>query len=88
MKRSTFEMLLSFLVGFAWALLVLGSFFVFKITVYFGFPFALLATLFFIFFSLFCILMLEGLNIYKSHTEALREQTRLLRRIAESLDRA
>ncbi len=87
MKRGTFDMLLSFLLGFAWALLVLGTAFIFKITIYFGFPFAMLSTLLFIFFCLFCILMLEGVNVYKTHTEELKEQTRLLRRIAKSLDK-
>ncbi len=87
MKRSTFDTILSFLLGFAWALLVLGSFLVFKIASLFGYPVGLLATLIFVFWSLVCILLLEGLNLYKERSEELKEQTRLLRRIVKSLER-
>lgn len=87
MKPGTFDTLLSFLLGFAWAMLFIGAWFVFKTTVVFGFAFAFLSTLFFIFFVLFCILLLEGLHLYKERNEMVREQTRLLRRIAEKLDK-
>ncbi len=86
MKRSTFETVLSFLLGFAWALLFLGSLLVFKITVYFSVPLAILATLVFIFWALFCILLLEGLHLYKERNELAKEQVRLLKRIAGKLD--
>jgi len=87
MKRGTFDTVLSFLLGFAWAMLFVGSWLVFKITALFGLPLAFLATLVFIFWSLFCILLLEGLNLYKERTEAQKEQTRLLRRIAGLLEK-
>jgi hypothetical protein len=87
MKRGTFDTLLSFLLGFAWAMLFLGAWLVFKITALFGFPVAFLSTLIFIFFSLFCILLLEGLNLYKERVETCKEQTRLLRRIAGRLEK-
>jgi len=87
MKRSTFETLLSFLLGFAWAMLFIGAWFVFQITVLFGFSFAFLATLIYIFFTLFCILLLEGLHLYQERSELIKEQTRLLRRIAGKLDK-
>jgi hypothetical protein len=87
MKRGTFDSVLSFLLGFAWALLFIGAWLVFKITALFGLPLAFLATLVFIFWSLFCILLLEGLNLYKERAETLKEQTRLLRRIAGLLEK-
>lgn len=87
MKRSTFDTVLSFLLGFAWALLFVGAWLVFKMTAIFGLPFAFLSTLVFIFWILFCILLLEGLNLYKERVEALKEQTRLLRRIAGLLEK-
>ncbi|UFS63409.1 hypothetical protein LOH54_04585 [Sulfurimonas sp. HSL-3221] len=86
MKRSTFDTLLSFLLGFAWALLLLGSWLLFHITAIFGFSIALLATIVFIFLMFCVILMLEGLNLYKDRVENQREQTRLLQRIAELLE--
>jgi hypothetical protein len=81
MKRGTFDTLLSFLLGFAWALLFIGSWLVFKITALFGLPIAFLATLLFLFWMLVCILLLEGLNIYKERADTLKEQTRLLHRM-------
>jgi len=87
MKRSTFDTVLSFLLGFAWALLFIGAWLVFKMTAFFGLPFAFLATLVYIFWILFSILMLEGVNLYKERAEALKEQTRLLRRIAGLLEK-
>jgi len=47
---------------------------------------AILATLVFIFWSVFCILMLEWMHLYRERSDELREQTRLLRRIAKKLD--
>ncbi|WP_345986394.1 hypothetical protein WCX49_04540 [Sulfurimonas sp. HSL-1656] len=87
MKRSTFDTLLSFLLGFAWALLVLGSWLVFNITAIFGFSIALLATILFVFLVLCAVLMLEGLNLYKDRVENQRRQTELLQRIAELLEK-
>ena len=87
MKRTTFDTLLSFLLGFAWALLIIGAWLIFKVTAIFGFPIALLLTLLFVFFALFCILLLEGVNLYKERAELQKEQTRLLRRIAELLEK-
>ncbi|WP_345990021.1 hypothetical protein WCX18_04425 [Sulfurimonas sp. HSL1-2] len=87
MKRSTFDTLLSFLLGFAWALLVLGSWLVFNITAIFGFSIALLATILFVFLILCAVLMLEGLNLYKDRVENQRRQTELLQRIAELLEK-
>lgn len=87
MKRSTFDTLLSFLLGFAWALLLPGSWLVFNITAIFGFPIALLATILFVFLILCAVLMLEGLNLYKERVENQRRQTELLQRIAELLEK-
>jgi hypothetical protein len=87
MKRGTFDTVLSFLLGFAWAMLFIGPWLVFKTAVFFSLPFAFLATLLFIFWSLFCILLLEGLNLYKERSEIQKEQTRLLRRIAGLLEK-
>ena len=87
MKRSTFDTVLSFLLGFAWAMLFIGSLLIFKITAIFGLPIAFLATVIFAFWSLMSILLLEAINIYKERSETLSEQTRLLRRIAGLLEK-
>lgn len=87
MKRGTFDTLLSFLLGFAWALLLIGSWLVFKITALLSLPIAFFATLLFLFGMLVCILLLEGLNIYKERADTLKEQTRLLHRLISILEK-
>lgn len=87
MKRSTFDTLLSFLMGFAWALLFIGSWLVFKISALFGLPIAFLATVVFIFWTLVCLLLLEGVHLLKERADVQKEQTELLRRIAGLLDK-
>jgi len=88
MKRSTFETLLSFLFGFGWALLLLGSWLVFHITSIFGLPIALFSTIVFVFLILCAVLALETVDLYKERVESHKEQTRLLRRITELLEEA
>ena len=87
MKRSTFDTLLSFLLGFAWALLLFGGWVLFDFLLFLGFPVAFLLTAVFVFICLLIILMLEGLHLYKERCDNLDEQTRLLRRIAGLLER-
>lgn len=87
MKRSTFDTVLSFLLGFAWAMLIIGGLMVFKITSAFGLPFAFLMTMIFVFWVLFCILVLEAINLYKERNEQQQDQIRLLRKIAGLLEK-
>lgn len=85
MKRSLFDTLLSFLLGFAWGLLFLGSWLVFKITSFFGLPLAFFLTIVFIFLILFAILVLEALYAYKERAEMQKEQLRILQQISDRL---
>jgi len=85
MKKSLFETLLSFLLGVSFAFLILGSAITFKTFLDLGLFAALFATIIFIFITLFFILMLESMNLYRESHEEKRKQTKLLYDIRELL---
>lgn len=85
MKKSLFETILSFLLGISWAFLILGSALTFKTFLDFGLFAALFSTIIFIFVTLFFILMLEMMNLYRDNHEEKRKQTKLLFDIKELL---
>ena len=85
MKKSLFETLLSFLLGVSFAFLIIGSAITFKTFLDFGLFAALFSTILFVFFTLFFILMLESMNLYREGHEEKRKQTKLLFDIRELL---
>ena len=85
MKKSLFETLLSFLLGISFAFLILGSVLTFKTFLDFGLFTAIFSTIVFIFITLFFILMLESMNLYREGHEEKRKQTKLLFDIRELL---
>ena len=85
MKKSLFETLLSFLLGTSWAVLLLGSLLTFKTFLDLGVFTAIFATIIFIFTTLFFILILETMNVFRDGHEEKRKQTKLLYDIRELL---
>jgi len=85
MKKSLFETLLSFLLGTSWAVLILGSLLTFKTFLDLGVFTAVFATIIFIFMTLFFILVLETMNVFRDGHEEKRKQTKLLYDIRELL---
>ena len=85
MKKSLFETLLSFLLGTSWAVLILGSLLSFKTFLDLGVFTAFFATIIFIFATLFFILVLETMNLYRDAYDEKKKQTKLLYEIAELL---
>jgi len=85
MKKSLFETLLSFLLGISFAFLILGSALTFKTFLDLGLFTAIFATIIFIFITLFFILILESMNLYREGHEEKRKQTKLLFDIRELL---
>jgi len=85
MKKSLFETLLSFLLGISFAFLILGSVLTFKIFLDLGLFSAIFSTIIFIFVTLFFILVLESMNLYREGHEEKRKQTKLLFDIRELL---
>ena len=85
MKKSLFETILSFLLGISWAFLILGSALTFKTFLDYGLFSAIFSTIIFIFMTLFFILLLETMNIYRDSHEEKRKQTKLLSEIRDLL---
>ncbi len=85
MKKSSFDALLSFLLGSSWAFIILGAFLTFKTFLFLGVVGAVIITFIFIFIALVLIVILEALMIYKSNSTELKKQTELLQEIKESL---
>jgi predicted RND superfamily exporter protein len=85
MKKSSFEALLSFLLGSSWAFVIIGAFLTFKIFLFLGVVGALVNTFIFIFLALVLIAIIEALMIYKDNSAELKKQTELLQEIKESL---
>ena len=85
MKKSLFETLLSFLLGTSWAVLILGSLLTFKTFLDLGVFTAIFATIVFIFTTIFFILVLETMNVFRDGHEEKRKQTKLLYDIRELL---
>lgn len=85
MTKSLFETILSFLLGISWAFLILGGLLTFKTFLDLGIFTAIFSTIIFIFVTLFFILMLEVMNLYREGHEEKRKQTKLLFDIRELL---
>lgn len=85
MKKSLFETILSFLLGISWAFLILGGLLTFTTFSDLGFFTALFSTIIFVFVTLFFILVLETMNLYRDGHEEKRKQTKLLFDIRELL---
>ena len=83
MKKSSFDSILSFLLGASWAFIIFGAWIVFKTTIIFGLASALFFTMLTIFTGLFMILVLETLSLYKERHAELKKQTQLLEAILE-----
>jgi len=84
-KKSLFETILSFLLGTSWAVLILGALLTFKTFLDLGLYTAVFATIIFIFTTLFFILVLESMNLFRESYEEKRKQTKLLYDIRELL---
>lgn len=85
MKKSSFDALLSFLLGSSWAFTILGAFLTFKTFLFLGAVGAGVITFIFIFIALVLIVILEALMIYKHNSMELKKQTKLLQDIKDSL---
>lgn len=85
MKRSTFDAILSFLLGVSWAFIVIGAWIIFNLFSFLGFPTALFFTILFVFAGLFGVLLLETMHLYRENVEENKKQTQLLQAILKQL---
>lgn len=85
MKKSLFETILSFLLGISWAFLILGGLLTFQTFLGLGIFVAIFSTIIFVFITLFFILVLEIMNVYRDSFDEKRKQTKLLYDILDIL---
>ena len=82
MAQTNFEKLLHFLIGAAWAIVLMGALLTFKIFFYFGIAMAVFAVFVFLFFALFVVLALDAFVVNKERLKEAKKQTELLEKIA------
>jgi len=85
MNSKKFDSILSFLLGSSWAFLILGSFLIYKLFLFFGFLYAIFFTLTFIICVLFFMLLLEAIDIHRKKAKEIEKQTKLLQEIRDRL---
>jgi uncharacterized membrane protein YjdF len=85
MKRSTFDAIISFLLGISWTFIVVGAWIVFQIFSFLGTGTALFFTISFILLGLFSVVVLESMHLYRERLEEMKKQTALLEEIRASL---
>lgn len=88
MKRTIAETIVSFLLGAAWAIVLLGAVFLFWSFLPFGFFIAFMAGIVGSLFGLLCVVLLEVAALQFDKYRELKHQTRLLEQIKTSLGRS
>lgn len=83
MQKDRFDRILSFLLGASWAIVFFGALILFKSFLPFGLGLALVATIFFIFVTLFLILLLDAFAVNRQKLVEIKKQTELLQKIYE-----
>ncbi len=81
MQKDIYDRIISFLQGASWAIVLVGAYFTFKLTISFGLSFSIFLTLFFIIVSLFLVLALDAFSVNKQKLEEAKKQTKLLEKI-------
>ena len=85
MRKDIYDRIISFLLGASWGIILFGSYLIFKISISFGFTFALFSTLLFIVISLFLILLLDAFSINRQRLDEAKKQTELLQNIHDKI---
>ncbi len=88
MKRTIAETIVSFLLGAAWAIVLLGAAFLFWSFLPFGIVVASMAGLVGSLFGLLLVVLLEVVALQFDKYRELKHQTHLLKKIEASLERA
>lgn len=86
MRQTLAETIISFLLGAAWALVLLGAIFLFWSFLPFGVVIALMAALVGSIFGLLSVVLLEVAALQFEKMRELRRQTKILEAIKVSLD--
>jgi cobalamin biosynthesis protein CobD/CbiB len=81
MQKDIYDKIIGFLQGASWAIVLVGAYFTFKLTISFGLSFSIFLTLFYVIVSLFLVLALDAFSVNKQKLEEAKKQTKLLEKI-------
>ena len=82
MQKDIYDRIISFLQGASWAIVLLGAYITFKLSISFGLALSVFLTIFFVIISLFLILLLDAFSVNKQKLEEAKKQTKILEEIA------
>jgi len=85
MQKDIYERIISFLLGASWGIILFGAYLTFKITFVFGLALAFFSTLFFIFLSLFLVLLLDSFSVNRERLKEAKKQSELLEEISKKI---
>ena len=81
MQKDLFDRIISFLLGASWGLALFGALIIFKTFFFLGFTFSLFITIFYLFFVLILILVLDAFSINRKRLEEAKKQTEILEKM-------
>ena len=81
MQKDVYDRIISFLLGASWAIILLGAFVTFNLSIIWGVSLAMFSTTLFVIISLFLLLTLDAFSVNKQRLEESKKQTQLLEKI-------
>ncbi|MDQ7043131.1 MAG: hypothetical protein Q9M40_06620 [Sulfurimonas sp.] len=84
MQKDIYDRIIGFLQGASWAIVIVGAFFTFKLTILLGISFSIFLTILYILTSLFLILLLDAFKVNKERLSEAKKQTKLLEELTQN----
>jgi len=81
MQKDIYAKVISFLQGASWAIVLIGAYLIFKLSISFGLIYSIFFTTLYIIVSLLFILVLDAFSVQKQKLEELKKQTTLLEKL-------
>jgi len=83
MQKDLYDKIISFLQGASWAIVLIGAYLTFKLSISFGLIYSIFFTTLYIIISLLFVLVLDAFSVQKQKLEEAKKQTLLLQKIYE-----
>jgi len=84
MQKDIYDRIIGFLQGASWAIVLIGTLFVFKFSIILGLAFSIFITILYIIVSLFLVLLLDALSVNKERLKEAKKQTKLLEELTQN----
>ena len=83
MQKDLYAKIISFLQGASWAIVLIGAYLTFKLSISFGLIYSIFFTTLYTIISLLFVLVLDAFSVQKQKLEEAKKQTLLLQKIYE-----